>query len=126
RMLPFIGPFWNEYLALYFEHDVAHNQDGSVVSKCYRNGIIEEGQHFFDVNPEEEWARVQVPTLLLRAGLGLFANNDQLLSEEAAAEVQRSIKDCRLVNYPTLNHYTIVMGNVEGEGVVDEIRNFVD
>lgn len=125
RMLPFIGLFWNEYFAMYFEHDVAHNQDGSVVSKCYRDGIMEEGQHFFDVHPEEQWEHVQVPTLLLRAGQGLFTDNDQILSEEAAAEVQRSIKGgCRLVNYPTLNHYTIIMGDVKE--VVGEIRMFVD
>ena len=62
--------------------------------------------------------------LLLRAGQGLFFDNDQLLTAESAAAVQRSIKDCRFVNFPMLNHYTIIFG-VE-TGPVQEVRAFVD
>jgi len=61
---------------------------------------------------------------LLRAGQGLFSATDQLLPEEAAAAIQREIKDCRYVNFPTLNHYTIIFG-VES-GPAREIRSFVD
>ncbi len=34
--------------------------------------------------PDEQWAHVTVPTLLLRAGQGLLSDNDQLLSENDA------------------------------------------
>jgi hypothetical protein len=61
---------------------------------------------------------------LLRAGQGLFFDNDQLLSEEAAAAIQSGIKNCRFVNFPTLNHYTILFG-VES-GPVEAIRAFID
>lgn len=124
KVAPFLGPYWNEYFDLYFEHDVRRNSDGSVVSKCYREGVLEDDQRFDEAKPEEQWDKVQVPTLLLRAGQSLLFDNDQLLSEAAAANVQREIKNCQYVNFPTLNHYTIVFG-VEG-GPVEVIRNFID
>ena len=73
---------------------------------------------------EPLWARVQVPTLLLRAGQAVLVDNDQLLPEESAAAIKSTIKDCRYVNFPTLNHYTIIFG-VEN-GPVEEIHKFVD
>ncbi len=123
KMAPFLGPYWNEYTDIYFEHDVYTNSDGTVTSKAYREGVIEEGQHFNEVRPEELWSQVRVPTLLLRAGQGLFTDNDQLLSEQAAETVRMSIPDCRFVNFPALNHYTIIFG-VE-RGPIEAIRTFV-
>jgi hypothetical protein len=124
KAAPFLGQYWNEYVDLYFEHDVQRNSDGSVVSKCYREGILEEGLRYAEAAPEEQWAKVKAPTLLLRAGQGLFFDNDQLLSETAAATIRNSIRDCQYVNFPTLNHYTIIFG-VEA-GPAKEIRAFVD
>jgi pimeloyl-ACP methyl ester carboxylesterase len=123
KMAPFLGPYWNEYTDVYFEHDVYANSDGTVTSKAYREGIIEEGQNFNEIKPEELWSKVQIPTLLLRAGQGLFTDDDQLLSEQAAEIVRQAIPDCRFVNFPTLNHYTILFG-VE-RGPVEEIRTFI-
>jgi pimeloyl-ACP methyl ester carboxylesterase len=123
KMAPFLGPYWNEYVDIYFEHDVYTDSDGTVTSKAYREGIIEEGQHFNEIKPEELWDRVQVPTLLLRAGQGLFTDNDQLLSEKAAETARQAIPDCHFVNFPTLNHYTILFG-IE-HGPIEEIRTFI-
>jgi pimeloyl-ACP methyl ester carboxylesterase len=111
KMAPFLGPYWNEYLDTYFDHDVYRNPDGSVVAKCYREGILEEGTRYSEAKPEEQWARVQVPTLLLRAGQGMFSNDDQLLPEASAEAACTAIKDCQFINYPDLNHYTIVLGS---------------
>jgi pimeloyl-ACP methyl ester carboxylesterase len=124
KAAPFLGPYWNHYVDLYFEHDVRHQSDGSVAAKAYRDGILEEGKHGLENRPEEQWKNVSVPTLLLRAGQGLFSDNDQLLSEEAAASIHRGIENCRYVNFPNLNHYTIIFG--VDDGPVREIRNFVD
>lgn len=107
---PFLGPYWNPYVDLYFDHDVRKNNDGSVVAKCYREGIIEEGLRYHEAQPEQQWAHVQVPTLLLRAGQGLFFADDQLLSEEAASAIQDGIQNCQYLNFPSLNHYTIIFG----------------
>lgn len=110
KAAPFLGPYWNEYVELYFQHDVYRQSDGSVVSKGYREGMLEEGTRTSEALPEEQWSHVQVPTLLLRAGQGLFTDQDQLMTEEAAEAVQRAIPGSQLVNFPTLNHYTIMFG----------------
>ena len=123
KAAPFLGPYWNNYLDTYFEHDVIRSDDGSVVAKTYRDGAFEDLENEEERKTEPLWVRVQVPTLLLRAGQALLADNDQLLPEESAAAIQRTIKDCRYINFPTLNHYTIIFG-VES-GPVEEIRKFV-
>ncbi len=124
KLAPFIGPYWNEYFELYFENDVRHNSDGSVASKCYREGILEEGQRYDEARAQDQWTNVQAPTLLLRAGQGLFFDNDQLLSEADATAVQQGIKHCQFVNFPTLNHYTILLGSEDGP--VKAVRTFLD
>jgi pimeloyl-ACP methyl ester carboxylesterase len=124
KVAPFMGPYWNDYFDAYFEHDVRRNDDGSVASKGYREGILEDAVHLFENRPEEQWEHVTVPTLLLRAGQGLFAEDDQLLPVEAAEAIRQGIKNCRFVDYPALNHYTIVFG--VDRGPAQEIRKFVD
>ncbi|HZU70808.1 MAG TPA: alpha/beta hydrolase [Ktedonobacteraceae bacterium] len=124
KVAPFLGPYWNDYIETYFEHDVYRHSDGSVVSKGSRQAILEEQRNQQQFKPEEQWAKVKVPTLLLRAGLGLFTESDQLLPEASAAAIQRGIKNCKYVNFPKLNHYTIIFG-VSG-GPARAIREFVD
>jgi pimeloyl-ACP methyl ester carboxylesterase len=123
KAAPFIGPYWNEYFELYFRNDIRPEGNGLVAARAYREGIIEEGLRYHEALPEEQWAKVQVPTLLLRAGQGLFSDNDQLLTEEDAKAIEQAIADCRSVSFPTLNHYTIVFG-VEA-GPVQEIQKFI-
>jgi pimeloyl-ACP methyl ester carboxylesterase len=125
KATPFLGPYWNNYIDLYFEHDVRHQSDGSVIAKAYREGILEDHKYnFYEYKPEELWQNVTVPTLLLRAGQGLFTENDQLLSAESAAAIQRGIKNCCYVNFPKLNHYTIAFGIESGPAM--EIHNFIE
>jgi pimeloyl-ACP methyl ester carboxylesterase len=123
KLAPFLSP-WNEYFDLYFQHDVRVNSDGSVVSKCYRQGVLEEAMRFGEAEAEQQWPKVEVPTLLLRAGQGMFADNDQLLPETSAEQMLKAIKHCRYVNYPMLNHYTIIF-NAQA-GPAQEIRTFLE
>ncbi len=124
KAAPYLAAYWSEYMDLYFQHDVHTNADGSVVTKTYREALIEEARRAYEGRPEEQWQFVQVPTLLLRAGQGLTSDNDQLLTEDDAKAVQQGIRTIRYVNFPTLNHYTINFG-VE-PGPAQEILTFVD
>jgi pimeloyl-ACP methyl ester carboxylesterase len=124
KAAPFLGPYWNEYVDIYFEHDVEHNSDGSVISKNYREGILEEGRRASEAELNRQWRAVRVPTLLLRAGQGLFSDDDQLLSEAAAGIIHENINNCQYVNFPTLNHYTIIFGLEPGPA--REIRSFIE
>lgn len=124
KTTPFLGPSWNAYTDIYYQHDVYTNKDGSVTARAYREGILEESSRFQEGKPAEQWTGVKVPTLLLRAGQGLFSQDDQLVSEEAAKDACETIANCRYINFPTLNHYTILFG-VE-QGPVAAIRTFID
>lgn len=121
---PYLGNYWNEYTDIYFQHDARSNGEGGFVPKCYLPALIEEQQHLSEARPAEQWAGVQVPTLLMRAGQQLNEPGDQMLTEEAAREVEAAIKDCRYVNFPDLNHYTINFGVQDGPA--RELRTFVD
>lgn len=125
KAAPYLGLYWNSYFDLYFEHDVRHRSDGSVVSKAYREGVLEDNKRQLSEGlPERQWKDVTVPTLLLRAGQGLFSDNDQLLPEEFVPAVQREIKNLRYVDFPNLNHYTIIFGVEDGPTKV--MRTFID
>src|SRR6266487_599033 len=124
KAAPYVGPYWNEYMDSYFKHDIRVNDDGSVVSKVYRQALIEEADRVSEGLPEEQWAHVSVPTLLLRAGQGLLSDKDQLLTEDDVKAIQQGIKNCRYAHFPTLNHYTIIFNT--GHGPALEIRKFVD
>ena len=123
KLAPFLGPYWNEYLDIYFTHDVYRQHDGSVIAKAYPAGIYEDQMGVYEYKPETLWPRVQVPTLLLRAGQGLFTTDDQLLTGAVTEEILANIKDCQYVNYPELNHYTIAF--LAKNGPAQAIRDFV-
>lgn len=125
KAAPFLGPYWNSYIDMYFEHDVYHESNGSVVAKAYREGVLEDNAFICYVyKPQELWRVVSVPTLLLRAGQGLFNGNDQLLSEQAAVDIQQGIENCLYFNFPKLNHYTIAFGIDNSPAT--EIRHFTE
>jgi pimeloyl-ACP methyl ester carboxylesterase len=124
KKAPFLGPYWNEAVDIYFQHDVVQQLDGTVVSKTYRAGILEEGVRTLQFRSDEQWVHVTVPTLLLRAGHGLFFEDDQLLSTVDAQAIQQGIAQCQYVNYPDLNHYTIIFGTEPGPA--QAIRQFID
>src|SRR5207249_7410909 len=79
------------YIDLYFKHDVYQQSDGSVIAKAYREGILEDNTYnCYEYKSQELWKDVTVPTLLLRAGQGLFTDNDQLLSDRKSTRLNSS------------------------------------
>lgn len=86
------------------------HKDEPCRSKAFAQGTREESQNYPQAESEAQWVNVQVPTLLLRAGKGLTSESDQLLSEADAHQIRDSIANCQYINYPMLNHYTIIFG----------------
>ena len=124
KAAPFLGPYWNDYLDLYYEHDVHRQPDGSVIAKCHREACLEDEQSLHaEGAPEGHWGRVAVSTLLLRAGQGLFTDTDQLIPPDAAVAAQQGIAHCRLEDFPALNHYSILFGTEPGP--FEAIRAFL-
>lgn len=124
QQAPYLAPYWNQYIDLYFEHDVRIEQDGSVISKAFAHGILEEGLNYPQAQPEAQWEQVQAPTLLLRAGQGLFGENDQLLSQQDAEQIHHTITNCAYRDLPNLNHYTIIFG--VDPAPAQEIQSFIE
>jgi pimeloyl-ACP methyl ester carboxylesterase len=124
KTTPYLGNYWNEYIDLYIEHDIYTQDDGSVICKVSFSALLEEATHAHEVKPDKDWPLVQVPTLLLRAGKKLVVDNDQLLTEEAAQAIQQGIASCQYLNYPELNHYTIVIS--DGREPACAIGRFID
>lgn len=111
KAAPFLGPYWNAYMDLYYQHDVSHWPDASVIAKCSREASVEDERSVHaEGPPESQWGQAVVPTLLLRAGQGLFSDHDQMVPAEAAVAAEQAMSDCRLVDFPTVNHYTILFG----------------
>ncbi|HEV2582041.1 MAG TPA: alpha/beta hydrolase [Ktedonobacteraceae bacterium] len=110
KAVPFLGPSWNAYADLYFAHDVFHQHDGSVISKGYAGGVREDQRYLEEWHPDALFGRIHAPTLLVRAGQGLFSSDDQLLPTAEAERMQQSIAHCQYVNFPALNHYTLGFG----------------
>ena len=124
KVAPFLGPYWNEYLDTYFAHDVFYQHDGSVISKTYPVSAHEDLKYLIEeYKPELLWPRVQIPTLLLRAGQGLFTSDDQLVTQAEADKILQRIKGCAYANYPALNHYTIAF--MANDGPVRDIQAFL-
>jgi pimeloyl-ACP methyl ester carboxylesterase len=123
KLAPFLGPYWNEYAEIYFAHDVFYQHDGSVISKGYPAGIHADNMQIEEWQPEQLFPRIQAPTLLVRAGQGLFTAHDQMVPESEAASMQQAIKQCHYVNFPALNHYTLVFG--VDPGVARAVDDFV-
>lgn len=123
KAAPFLGPYWNEYMDIYFEHDVFTQPDGSVISKGYPAGVREDQSEVERWLPHTLFPKIQVPTLLIRAGRELFTPNDQLLPESEVEVMRQSIKDIRYVYFPHLSHYTIVFHGKGG--VARAIDTFV-
>lgn len=109
---PFAGPYWNNYFDIYYEHDVEYASDGSVTARPLPAAALADEEYLETHNQEiaQLWPRITVPTLLLRAGQGMLNEHDQFVSEATALTVQQSIRDCRLISYADLNHYTIGLG----------------
>ena len=125
KATPYLRPYWNGYMDIYFDHDVRRQSDGSVISKAYREAALTDQLYLEEKNrPEQQWLSVQVPTLLLRAGQASFSEGDQLVPEEAAAALCHVIKNCRYVDFPSLNHYTINFGVESGPALA--IRDFIE
>src|SRR5262249_533036 len=95
KMLPMLGPYWNEYVDIYFQHDVLTENDGSVVAKAYREAIIEEGLRYQEAQPEQQWAHVHVPTLFFPPAQRLFSATAQPVPKPPAAVIHQTIADCK-------------------------------
>ncbi|HET9109454.1 MAG TPA: alpha/beta hydrolase [Ktedonobacterales bacterium] len=107
RQLPMIQ--WNDLWEEYFRYDAEVHPDGSVTSRVPRQAIQEETAALAALRTEDLPKLVRQPTLILRAGVGLLGpDRGLILPREEAERLRLIMSDCRVVEIPDANHYTIV------------------
>lgn len=100
---------WNDMWEQYFRYDAEVRPDGTVTSRVPRPAIDEEAAALAMLRTEELPRFVRQPTLILRAALGtLGPDRGVVLPREEAERLQTIMPDCRVVEVPGTNHYTII------------------
>ena len=115
---------WNDYIERYFWHDLRHNDDGSVISKTPRHVVFP-----FEQRPaslDEIGKKIQVPTLLLQASLGLKYSEGQAIvvqPQKGKNFVSQLPEGSRFVQIEEANHHSIILNHYEK--LVDEVKRFL-
>ncbi len=117
RHLPVLR--WNAMWEGLFRYDADVRPDGTVVSRVPQHAIAEEVAVLDLLRGEDLPARVRQPTLVLRAALGTLApDRGLILTREEAERMRAVMPDCRLIEVPETNHYTIILADVLTQAVV--------
>lgn len=104
---------WNPLWEAYYRYDAQVHPDGTVTSRVPKTAIEEEITVNATINLDVLLPRIQAPTLLLRATVGMLApDRGFILPADEAARVQSIIPGCRVVEIPGTNHYTIITSEV--------------
>ncbi len=107
RQLPMLR--WNELWQQYFRYDAEVHPDGTVTSRVPRAAIEEETAALAALRSEDLPQAVRQPTLVLRATVGLLGpDRGLILPPEEAERLRTVMPDCRTLDIPDTNHYTIV------------------
>jgi len=107
QRLPMIR--WNAFHERSFRYDAETRADGTVMSCVPRSAIEQEAAAVGAIRTEALPALVRQPTLVLRAALGTLAPDRGIVLPREEAERLRSVMaDCRVIEIPETNHYTIV------------------
>lgn len=112
------GPFWEQY----FRYDADVQSDGTVISRVPKAAIEEESAALFFTRTEALPEYVKAPTLVARASVGLLGpEKGVVLPREEAERLAAVMPDCRWIEIPDSNHYTIVIS----PAFVDALTGFL-
>ena len=101
---------WNEFWEAYYRYDADEHPDGTVTSRVPKAVIEEEIAVNTAVEADVLLSRITAQTLITRAALGTLATDRGfILTADEAERVRSIIPDCRVVEIPGTNHYTIIL-----------------
>jgi pimeloyl-ACP methyl ester carboxylesterase len=111
---------WNTMWEQYFRYDADVRPDGTVTSRVPKAAIEEESLALALTRSEALPDLVRCPTLVIRATVGLLGPDaGYILPRDEAARLCSVISDCRLLEVPDTNHYTIVIADATVAGIKD-------
>ncbi|HLB45887.1 MAG TPA: alpha/beta hydrolase [Anaerolineales bacterium] len=123
RALPFFGE-WNPTLESYLCEDVVTLPEGSVRSKVSSEALERDLDVHFYYSMCVHFPTVQCPTLFIRPMQGLLGDRAHILDEREAAAFVKWIPNCRRVDLPNVNHYTMV--HQDDPPVIPPLKAFLD
>lgn len=104
---------WSPFWEVYYRYDAELHPDGTVTSRVPKAAIEEEISVNMSLNADVLLSRIQAPTLIMRAALGMLApDRGIILTADEAERVRGIIAGSRVVEIPDTNHYTIVLSDV--------------
>jgi pimeloyl-ACP methyl ester carboxylesterase len=123
RSLPYFRE-WNATLERYLRDDVEALPGGSVRSKASAEAMERDLDVHFYYSMCVHFPALQCPTLFIRPRDGLLGDRAHVLDEREAAAFVRWIPNCRRVDLPGVNHYTML--HQDDPPVIEPIRAFLD
>ena len=123
RSLPYFQP-WNATLERYLREDLEVLPDGAIRSKASAEALERDLDVHFYYSMCVHFPAIQCPTLFIRPKQGLLGNRAHVLTEREAAAFVSWIPDCRQVDVPNVNHYTMVLQ--DDPPVITPIKLFLD
>ena len=110
RALPYHSP-WDAALEHYFREDVDVLPDGSVRSKSSAEAIERDLNTHVYYSMCLHFPNLRCPVLFLRPKQGLFGDRGHVFTDREADAIVAHIPNCRRVDWPGVNHYTMVLGD---------------
>ena len=123
RSLPYFRP-WNATLERYLRDDIEELADGRIWPKPSAEALERDLDVHFYYSMCVHFPTLQCPTLFIRPKLGLLGDRAHVLTEREAAAFVAWIPNCRQVDLPGVNHYTLVLQ--DDPPVIPPIQAFLD
>jgi pimeloyl-ACP methyl ester carboxylesterase len=123
RAIPYFRP-WNATLERYLREDVQALPDGRVRSKTSAEAVGRDLDIHFSYSMCLHFPNLRCPTLFIRPEQGLNGERGHVFSPGEAAAIVAWIPDCRRVDAPGVNHYTLLLH--DAPPIAEPIRAFLD
>jgi len=123
RSLPFFQP-WNATLERYLLEDIEELADGTIWPKSSAWALERDLDVHFYYSMCVHFPAMTCPTLFIRPQRGLLGDRAHVLTEREAAAFVAWIPNCREVDLPDVNHYTMVLQ--DDPPVISPIKSFLD
>jgi pimeloyl-ACP methyl ester carboxylesterase len=109
RAHPALTADWNDDIANYARYDLT-GPPGELRSRVVGEAVREDGRDVLVLGADflAAWDALRVPTVVLRASLGMFGQAPGLISDEIVADAASRRPDFVIETVDEANHYTIL------------------
>ena len=111
RQVPFVH--WTRPFEQYLLAGIDRRPDGTVVSRTFPGAVEEDLLYYFRPGAAEHFAeeagRIQAPTVLCWAPVGMLDPQQPLMSRQGMEELTQLIPNARLFPIEGANHYSILL-----------------